>query len=56
MANVKSASKAASGAQVFNLADFRKNPKALQKTSAEEALREHERVFTSLWRYPEFRV
>ncbi|WP_155753839.1 hypothetical protein [Burkholderia anthina] len=48
MANVKSGSKPAGGAQVLNLADFQKNPKAPRKPSAEETLREHERVFASL--------
>ncbi|MBO1859395.1 hypothetical protein J4G52_38235 [Burkholderia cenocepacia] len=45
MANVKSASKSAGGAQVFNLADFQKNPKATRTPSAEETLRNHTRVF-----------
>ncbi|MCA8203174.1 hypothetical protein LGM71_19160 [Burkholderia sp. AU33545] len=45
MANVKSTAKSAGGAQVFNLADFRKNPKATRKPSAEETLRDHYRVF-----------
>ncbi|MCA8407982.1 hypothetical protein LGN09_24040 [Burkholderia cenocepacia] len=48
MANVKSASKAAGSAQVFNLADFRKNPKATRKSSAEELVHNHYRVFGML--------
>ncbi|MCA8301297.1 hypothetical protein LGN24_07345 [Burkholderia seminalis] len=48
MANVKSVSKPAGMAQIINLADFRKNPKATRKPSAEETLREHKRVFDSL--------
>jgi len=46
--NVKSASKTASGAKVFNLADFRKNPKTTHKPSAEETVRNHYRVFGML--------
>ncbi|MBY4768943.1 hypothetical protein [Burkholderia ambifaria] len=45
MTNVKSASKPASGAQVFNLAEFRKNPKTTRKQTAEETVRNHYRVF-----------
>ncbi|EDT04258.1 hypothetical protein BamIOP4010DRAFT_2227 [Burkholderia ambifaria IOP40-10] len=48
MANVKSASKPAGGAQVLNLADFRKNQKATRKPSAEETVRNHYRVFGML--------
>ncbi|MBJ9593691.1 hypothetical protein [Burkholderia seminalis] len=48
MANVKSVSKPGGGAQVLNLADFRKNPKTIRKASAEETLRNHTRVFDLL--------
>lgn len=48
MANIKSASKPAGGARVFNLADFRKNPKATRTLSAEETVRNHYRVFSLL--------
>ncbi|WP_124700366.1 hypothetical protein [Burkholderia cenocepacia] len=48
MANLKETPKSAEGAQVFNLADFRKNPKATRKPSAEETLRNHTRVFDLL--------
>ncbi|WP_193097993.1 hypothetical protein [Burkholderia sp. Z1] len=45
MANVNGASKPDGGAQVINLADFRQNPKATRKPSAEETVRDHYRVF-----------
>ncbi|VWB67875.1 hypothetical protein [Burkholderia lata] len=45
MANVKGASTSAGGAQVFNLADFRKNSSTTRKQSAEETVRNHYRVF-----------
>lgn len=48
MANVKSVSKPGGGAQVLNLADFRKNPKTIRKPSAEELVRNHYRVFGML--------
>ncbi|KVH29576.1 hypothetical protein [Burkholderia cepacia] len=48
MANVKETRKAACGAQVINLADFRKNPKATRMLSAEEKVRNHYRVFGML--------
>ncbi|WP_175907939.1 hypothetical protein [Burkholderia seminalis] len=48
MANVKGTPKSACGAQVINLADFRKNPKAIRMPSAEETLRNHNRVFDLL--------
>lgn len=38
----------ANTAQVIRLAEFRKNPKTTRKLSAEETLREHERVFASI--------
>ncbi|MBR7969074.1 hypothetical protein [Burkholderia cenocepacia] len=48
MTKVNNVPKSAGGAQVFNLADFRKNPKATRKPSAEETLRDHTRVFDLL--------
>ncbi len=45
MANVRNASRPAGGAQVVNLADFRRNPKATRRPSAEETVRDHYRVF-----------
>ncbi|MCW5137579.1 hypothetical protein [Burkholderia cenocepacia] len=45
MTKVNNVPKSAGGAQVFNLADFRKNPKATRKPSAEELVRNHYRVF-----------
>ncbi|MBR8094974.1 hypothetical protein ACV22X_10165 [Burkholderia orbicola] len=48
MANLKETPKSAGGAQVFNLADFRKNPKTSHKPSAEETVRNHYRVFGML--------
>lgn len=48
MANPNSTATPANTAQVIRLADFRKSSKAVRKLSAEEKLREHERVFASL--------
>ncbi|WP_060733565.1 hypothetical protein [Burkholderia cenocepacia] len=48
MANPNSTAAPVNTAQVLRLADFRKNPKTVRKLSAEEKLREHERVFASL--------
>ena len=48
MANLNSTAAPANTAQVICLADFRKSSKAVRKLSAEEKLREHERVFASL--------
>lgn len=48
MANPNRTTAPTNTAQVINLADFRKSPKATRKLSAEEKLREHERVFASL--------
>ncbi|KOR18384.1 hypothetical protein [Burkholderia cenocepacia] len=48
MANLKETPKSAGGAQVFNLADFRKSPKATRKPPAEEAVRNHYRIFGML--------
>ncbi|HHL4081263.1 hypothetical protein [Burkholderia sola] len=48
MANLNSTAAPANTAQIIRLADFRKSSKAVRKLSAEEKLREHERVFNSL--------